>query len=473
MSLVCTTVNPAMHTDWENLRVTVMGLGRFGGGVGVTRWLASQGARVTVTDRAAAEDLQPALEQLANLDLVLHLGNHDERDFIDTDLLVVNPAVRPDSSFLHAANLADVPLTTEINLFVERCPAHIIGVTGSVGKSTVTAMLGHLLARFSHTTENGTADTARFRRTWIGGNIGHSLLVDLDAMSVDDVVVLELSSFQLERTPLVRWSPQLAVITPISPNHLDWHGSIEAYCSAKANIARFQEPGRDALILPADPQHPLVDLAAQRPLSDIYRYSLEANAPTVRHDQQTHSWPDLHLDVPGRHNRENATAVLAAATALGLDSVVAAEALATYTALPHRLQRVAQRDEVKYYDDSKSTTPTATLTALAAFDGPVVLILGGYDKGSDLEPLAQEVARRAKFTACIGTTGPTLAERIRAAGGVASFCHDLASAVVACQQNAHPGDVVLLSPACASWDQFPDYRARGNEFVRLVRQSAP
>ena len=483
-----------MIENWKNKRVTVMGLGRFGGGVGVTRWLRAQGAKVTVTDLAPPEQLTASLEQIADLDLTLHLGGHEERDFRDTDLVVVNPAVPETSEFLQIAQSAGVPITTEINLFVERCPARCVGVTGSVGKSTVTAMIGHVLERgikgprdrgIEGSRDRGiedAADATRRRvpthaRVWVGGNIGRSLLDGLGQIQDEDIVVLELSSFQLQRTPTVRWSPHVAVITNISPNHLDWHGSFEAYLRAKLNIIYHQDPTRGAIVIQDTPELCRAFEHVVGDISGIWRYRLDGDVPTavmrstpdVKQIDRRQRWDGVTLGVPGRHNRENAAAALTVASIFDIPAEQAAAALATFEALPHRLQKVAERDGVTYYDDSKSTTPEAALTALGAIEAPLLVILGGYDKGSDLRPLAEEVARRAKFVACIGTTGPTLAEAIRAARGVAENSSELAAAVAACQQRAAPGDVVLLSPACASWDQFPDYRVRGDTFARLAR----
>jgi len=212
-------------------------------------------------------------------------------------------------------------------------------------------------------------------------------------------------------------------------------------------------------------------------LSGLWRYGLDGDVPTAVQqstpaadcDDRRLRWDGLQLGVPGRHNRENAAAALTVAHALGVPDEVGVAALATFEALPHRLQKVAERDRVTYYDDSKSTTPEAALTALRAIEAPLLVILGGYDKGSDLTPVAREAARRAKFAACIGKTGPGLVAAIRAAGGQAELCADLTAAVAACRQRAQAGDAVLLSPACASWDQFVDYRARGTQFAELAR----
>jgi len=459
-----------MIQDFRHQRVTVIGLGRFGGGVGVTRWLARAGARVVLTDQQPAEKLHVALEQIRDLDLELRLGGHDERDSRDADLVVVNPAVRDDSPFVQAARDAGVPLSTEINLFVERCPARCVGITGSVGKSTIAAMCGHVLKA-----------TLTDRRVWLGGNIGRSLLDDLPTIRSGDIVVLELSSFQLHRTPLVRWSPHIAVITNIRPNHLDWHGGFAAYLAAKLNIVRFQDPARDAAVIEDTPElrrnfeHLYGDVAG------LWRYGLDGDEPVavaqttsaIDCDDRRLRWENVRLGVPGRHNRLNAAAALTVAHLLGVPADAAVAAIASYAALPDRLECVAVRHGVTYYNDSKSTTPEAAMTAMEALAAPLLVILGGYDKGSDLRAVAEMAARRARFVACIGQTGSKLTELVRAAGGIAEFCGELTTGVEACRRHARAGDTVLLSPACASWDQFDDYRARGAMFTRLVTSEAP
>jgi len=456
-----------MIENWTDKRVTVMGLGRFGGGAGVTRWLSRQGARVLLTDKATPDDLRDALAGIADLDIETRLGGHNERDFRETDLLVVSPAVPDTNEFVRAARDAGVPVTTEINLFVERCPARTVGVTGSVGKSTTTAMIAHVLER-----------THAGGRTWVGGNLGRSLLDALGEITADDVVVLELSSFQLARTPLVGWSPHVAVVTNVAPNHLDWHGTYEAYVAAKLEIARFQDRSRDRLIIGETDELRRNVAGAVGSLADVWRYRLDETTPTATMSvtpgplstrAQRLRWDGVQLAIPGNHNRENAAAALTVAHCLGIDAEAAVAAIGSFEGLEHRLQRVAIRDGVTYYNDSKSTTPAAAITAMSAIEQPLLIILGGYDKGSDLTPAAECAARRAKFAACIGKTGPTLVEAVRNAGGAAELFDTLTAAVAACQSRAESGDAILLSPACASWGMFPDYRVRGEEFARLAR----
>ena len=436
------------RTIAENLaakRVVVMGLGRFGGGVGVSRFLTRRGADVLVTDLKPAEQLHDAIEQLERLPIEYRLGEHNVGDFTTADLIVVNPAVDPrQNRFLRAAAAAGVPLTTEIRLLIESLPpgCRTIGVTGTAGKSTVTAMIGHTL-----------------EHAYVGGNIGGSLLDRVDDIASGDWVVLELSSFMLEALAPLRWSPAVAVITNLHPNHLDRHGTFEDYTAAKQQIFRHQSPD-DTLIVAAD-----LDPA-------VYH---SAPSTIVRVDSP--SGRRFALQIPGAHNRLNAALAAAACEAAGTPRDVFHARLAEFQGLPHRLQPVCERAGVSYYNDSKATTPEAAQLAIAsitdtpASTGPSRLhvILGGYDKGVDLTPLARYAAERCGAIYTIGATGPTIAA---AAGGRAQVteCGTLDRAVAVCLKNAAPGDTVLLSPGCASWDQFEDFQQRGAAFTELVRK---
>jgi UDP-N-acetylmuramoylalanine--D-glutamate ligase len=455
--------------DLNGLAVTVVGLGRFGGGVGVTRWLCGQGACVTVSDLASEEELDESILALDGLDVTLHLGGHDEADFTTAELLVVNPAVPKDSPYLAAGARAGVPYTTEINLFLERCRAPVVGVTGSIGKSTTTAMIGQILQRV--------------RRCHVGGNIGRSLLEEI---APDDVVVLELSSFQLDDLPLIALSPQVAVVTNLSPNHLDRHVTMQAYAAAKQNIFRFQS-AEDVLILNA--ADPIVSAWAAQALGRVELFDPHADP--------------FPLAVPGAHNQANAQAAFVAARQFGVDRRTAAEALAGFAGLPHRLQFVTERRGVRYYNDSKCTTPDSAIVALEAFaPRSAVMILGGYDKHVGFEALGEALAVRAKAVIVLGQTADQIAGAVRKAArdcglriadcgfkdtrrarpAVQAACTDssrdreldlvraadLPAAVSAAAELARRGDAVLLSPACASFDMFTNYEHRGEVFVELV-----
>ncbi len=465
-----------MH-DLKNKRVLVMGLGRFGGGVGVTRWLVEQGAEVTVTDMATAEQLAESLQRITGLPVTLRLGEHREQDFRTHDLVVASPAVPFESPYLKAAEDAGVPITSEICLFAERCPAPVVGITGSVGKSTTSAMTHHILDAAA---KKGIAP---WKRAWLGGNIGRSLLEDLPAIAPADVVVLELSSFQLEYLGRQRWSPRVALVTNLAPNHLDRHGTYAAYVAAKMNILRFQDPETDQLII-CDQDPPLREAIVQLlgDLTLVWRYRVndrglpealrEFSDQVCEHDAFA-EWEGFAPPLPGRHNVLNAAGAFAVGLALGLPAEAFAGLLEGFAGLPHRLEFVAEKGGVRYYNDSKATTPEAAAKAFTSFDGPVVGIVGGYDKKIDLGPFAAMLAERTRAVVCIGQVKDQLVREIAARAKaseqpVIRTAEDFAAAVALARELAQAGGVVLLSPGCASYDMFANYEQRGAMFREMV-----
>ncbi len=451
--------------DLAGRRVVVMGLGRFGGGVGVTRYLARQGARVVVTDRLGEGELRDSLGKIADLKNVTYrLAGHAERDFREAELVVANPAVPPDNEYLAAARAASVPVTSEIRLLTQRLPdrRRVIGVTGSAGKSTVTAMIGHILKRCVGSNPKSDIRNPRPPRVWVGGNLGGSLLECLDDIAAEDWVVLELSSFMLHGLAEDRWSPHIAVVTNIAPNHLDWHGSFEAYVAAKQAIFDHQQPGDIAVLGAGVTEH-------LRPgVGHVIEQHVGPPLPGTRICEDL---PELPLNLPGAHNVRNAVCALDALWAVGITGADAAAALADFTGLPHRLQLVAEHAGVRCYNDSKATTPEAARLAIASFDaGCVHAILGGYDKGSDLAALARFARAHCRAIYTIGGTGEVIADAAEAGDGQAEVVRagELDAAVGEIARRARRGDVVLLSPGCASWDQFASYEQRGARFVEAV-----
>lgn len=483
----------AVTDDFAGARIVVMGLGRFGGGLGAVRFLASRGGDILVTDMAPAERLAEPLAAIADLvdsgAVRLHLGGHNVSDFTTCDLVVANPAVLTpwDNRFLRASRAAGIPITTEVGLLVERLPrrSRVIGVTGTAGKSTTSAMIAHILRACAPEGPD---------RIHLGGNIGGSLLERVEALRDDDRIVLELSSAMLHwfsggrgddaprgsEEAFRGWSPGVAILTNLAPNHVDWHGSFEHYARSKGHIFRAQSRD-DSALFGAD-----VDLDRTLPL-----LGFDAASPPPAHIQR--DWParlraalpdpsGVRLRIPGAHNRANALLAIAAADAAlqgaaPLASLV--EALSDFPGLPHRLQLVAElraspdSDPIRFFNDSKCTTPEAALLAVAAFDEPgdagasrIHLIAGGYDKKIDLSAIPA-VAPRLAGLYTIGATGPALAAQA-GAGAHAEFCETLDRAVSRAADRARPGDVILLSPACASWDQFTNFEERGHTFARLA-----
>ncbi len=425
--------------DLQNKRVTVMGLGHFGGQIAAARFLIEQGAKVLVTDKQPADKLQDSIRQLEGLPITYRLGGHEVADFTSADLVVTSPAVPPTNHFLLAARSANVPITTEIQLLIERCPAPIIGVTGTKGKSTTTALLGQMLST-RHTTH-------------VGGNIGKSLLLDLPRIETDHLVVLELSSFMLHYLADMKWSPHVAVLSMLAVDHTDWHGSADAYHNAKKNIVRHQTES-DFTILAEDAPH-CSDYAATTPGKVIW----------FRPDT-----PHFDLLIPGHHNQFNARAAFTAAHLFGITFDEAQRAIQNFPGLPHRLELVHEDKGVRYFNDSIATIPEAAVAALESFPpNRVIQIVGGSSKKkSNYQHLAAALKKRAKAVVCIGETGPEIASQLPQSNVIA--CKDLAAAVQRARDLAREGDIVLLSTGAASYDQFENFQQRGETFTRLARQ---
>ncbi len=470
-------------------KVTVMGLGTFGGQIAVVKYLVSQGATVTITDLANEDRLRPALEKIKGLDVTLHLGGHIDKDFIDADLIVVSPAVPRNSRYLKLAEQNGVAITSEMNMFLDKCEGRVIGVTGTVGKSTTVSMIENILS-FAQIREFVSLGYGKY---FVGGNIGKSLLEELNHIGENDIVLLELSSFQLENFPAIEYSPNIGVVTNVYPNHLDRHSTLEDYIEAKANITRYQQAG-DFLIVNSDDDN-IVGITEISP-EDIHRWefgtqqtdnlrvrlaraqgeslSISVIEYFCERDSEWKALLESHeLKVPGEHNLYNAMAATAVGLALGISPQTIKEGLINFRGIADRLELVGEFAGVRWYNDSKSTTAQSGIVALRAFEGkPVIAIAGGYDKGTDLQPFAQELAKRAKITFCIGQTGERLEQQIKSAGGKGEYVDSLEQAVQLSAEAASPGDIVLLSPGCASWDMFENYRQRGELFKKYVEKYA-
>ncbi len=443
-----------------------MGLGRFGGGVGVTRWLVSEGAIVTVTDQADPESLRESIAALEDFEVSWRLGGHDQRDLDVAELVVVNPAVpKRTSSFFAEVVRRQVPWTTEMNLFCERCPAAVVGVTGSYGKSTTCAMLAEVFEAAR------TAHRLGFRAVHLGGNIGRSLLTELQDIHESDLVVLEMSNAQLEDLPRIQWAPDLAVITNLFPHHLDRYNSFEEYVQAKLNIVH--NPGRATPVVVGElhPQaEPLLEAALNEHFGSHRRVGIEPADPPVE------------LRIPGRHNQANAACVLTVAHVMGLDETLVRQALGSFPGLPHRLEFVRTLNGVDYINDSKSTAPAATVVALEALRRPTIAIVGGQKKEVDLTECAKAMSHWCRLVIATGQSGPDFAHALRPPepSQPASrpghprrvdvyVVRNAAEAVSRAAELARPGEVVLFSPGAPSFDQYDNFTHRGRHFVELVQ----
>jgi len=459
---------PAMDKDsFKNSRVLVMGLGTFGGGVDSAAFAAAAGAKVTVTDLAAEEKLTRAIEQLKDYkNIEYHLAGHKPSDFQNCDYLIVNPAVPLDNKFVEIARQAGAQITSQIELFFNLSPSTIVAITGSNGKSTTAALAAHLL-------EAGAGkDNCEYRKVWLGGNIGDMpLLTNLDEITTDDIAVLEISSFQIDQLAASKIGPAVAMVTNITPNHLDRHGTFDEYCRIKKTLFEMQTCNdKNSAVSIFNGEDEIATKWFAEYSKQARRESLLFTADDISGDIAS------RFTLPGRANRSNLAAAIAVAKHFAVTDECIAEAVGKFKGLDNRLQLVAEFNGVGWYDDSIATTPASTIVALEAFSEPKIIIAGGYDKGVDFAALGEAIGNMAKAAILIGDTAEKIAASIRKSSDdkiPVKIADSMENAVSIADELADVGDVVLLSPACASYDMFDNYRARGKVFcgaVRLLQQ---
>lgn len=454
-SVAATQVRPR----FDGVRAVVVGLAREG--LDLTRFLGAHGAHVVVVDRKTADELGPQLAALADQPRVTYrLGGHSPRDLDGADVVFVSPGVPPENLLVVAAHERGIRVSSLVELFFELCPAPIVGVTGSAGKTTTTTLLGDIFRQAG-------------RDAVVGGNIGRPLLSELERMRPSTWVVMELSSFQLEG---LRASPTIAVITNVTPNHLDRHPSMEAYWAAKGHILAHQGPS-DWAVLNADDAWS----ARYRPRGSVLRFSLKTpvSGAFVDGDRLVLRGETLMAtrDVPlrGRHNVANVLAACAAAAAAGVAPRDMVAAVTAFGGVPHRLQTVGERGGVRFVDDSIATAPERSMAALEAFDEPLVLIAGGRDKHLPMAAWARSIVRRVKHVVLYGEMADLVAEAIKAVDpgyDRISWAETMDEAVAQASAAAAGGDVVLLSPGGTSYDRYRDFEERGADFARSVARHA-
>ncbi len=458
--------------DLQNKRVLVFGLGVHGGGIGVAKWLVKQGARVTVTDLKTAEQLQASLDALRDLPIEYVLGEHREQDFLNADLIVRNPAVPRESKWLALAREHNIPVEMEMSLFVERLPrgmAQVIGITGTKGKTTTTLMTGAILKSVNP-------------KTVIAGNLRVSALELLDQIDADTPVVLELSSWQLEAFPAHQISPHLAAITNIFPDHLNRYRDMEDYAEAKRIIFRYQQPG-DYIILNFDNR-----ILTRLPRSFGKTVWTSATRPLKQGACREGEWlvwnwegatPKLmrvnELRVPGAHNLANALTAIALASVWGAMPAQIADALREFRGIAHRQEWVCEIAGVRYINDTTATAPAAAIVAietLAPTAKGIVLLAGGADKALDFSEMARVIVAQVRAVILLeGSATDKLAHAIDRAGGnglIAGRFDNFERAIERAREVAHEGEIVLLSPGCASFGMFANEFERGDQFKQIV-----
>lgn len=450
--------------------MVILGLGRQG--VALARYLAEAGAEVTISDLQDKTVLGDQLEQLADLPIRYELGGHPMRLLDDVDLLCVSGGVPLDIPIVEEARRRSIPLSNDAQIFLDRCPAPVVGITGSAGKTTTTALVGAMCR-------------AAELRTWVGGNIGNPLISELGTIEAEDRVVMELSSFQLE---LMTSSPHVAAVLNITPNHLDRHGTMDAYIAAKRSIVAHQS-AEDVAVLGYDDANARA-LALETPAKPyFFSGGAEVDAGAFKtNGELTLRMNDVDREICkaddvrllGRHNLLNILAASVLANLVGVPLEAIQEVATTFTGVEHRLEFVREIDGVRWYDDSIATAPERSIAALRSFEEPIVLLAGGRDKDLPWDAFAEETVRKVRWLVTFGEAGPMIAEKVEEvrAGrrsekerleGVVTVS-DLAEAVEEAAYRVRAGDVVLLSPGGTSFDAFQDFAARGRRFQELVRR---
>lgn len=439
--------------------VLVIGLARTG--IATARFCAEHGATVTASDAHAENELGAEVLSLREEGVKLELGTSTESSLLKQDLVIPSPGVPADAPLLQSARAKGVTIWSEIELADRFLDGRLIAITGSNGKTTTTSLVHHILR------------TAGFS-TLVAGNIGTPLISRVELTSADTITVAELSSFQLELVET--FHPDIAVLLNLTPDHLDRHKTMEAYTAAKARIFEKQTKSDFAVLNSDDPA--TAALAPKRP--QIYWFSRKRaveRGAYLRDEEivfRTSKQEEVllgreNISLPGAHNLENVLAAVTAARLEGAAVAAIAEAVRTFPGVEHRLEFVAEIGGVRYYNDSKATNVDATLKALEAFPGRILVILGGKDKGSDYSVLQSALRERAVLALLIGAAAEKIEEQI--AGSVAmERAGTMERAVEIAGQAARRGDVVLLAPACASFDQFENFEHRGRVFKELVRK---
>ncbi len=461
-------------------RALLIGLGLHEGGTGVVRFLVRAGAVIAVTDQRDAETLAPAIASLDGLPVRYLLGGHEGVRVTDYDLIVRNPAVPGDAPLLREARAAGIPIEMEMTLFLAACPAPVIGVTGTKGKTTTALWTGHLLRQWKP-------------ETVVAGNMGISALDTLPRITPETPVVLELSSFQLEATGERGLSPHIAVITNISTDHLDRYPAFADYAEAKWQIARFQREG-DTLIVPvfddADAGDPgMAFLATRLPDAKANVVPFGALPPVSGYppgswwieDADTLLWSGSRgtyplavggsLELPGAHNRINACAAAAAALAYGAPVEAVRAGLPTFRGAPHRYEDLGAIGGVRFINDTAATAPAAAVAALRTTPGPVILLAGGSDKGLDFSALADAMLSTKAVVLFDGRVPTPLAAMLAERGYTGPVIGPLRSMEEAVREAvalAKPGDTILLSPGAASFGVFQNEFDRGDQFKVAV-----
>ena len=455
-----------MRKDWRNVRVVILGAARQG--LALARWMARHGARVTLSDKRPESELTASRGTLSGLPIQWALGGHPIELLDEADVLCLSGGVPLTLPIVQEAIKRGIPLSNDTQIFMEAVPCRTIGITGSAGKTTTTTLVGRM------------AKNMRGGRAFVGGNLGDPLINYVDEMKPDDLAVLEISSFQLEQMTL---SPNIAAVLNITPNHLDRHGTMEAYVAAKARILEFQSQ-RDAAVLGRD--DPGAWNLRGRVKGRLFAFSLRELEEGLDgaylqegllNLREGNAYLPLMLRekilLRGEHNISNVLAAFTLGHAAGfpLDSML--EAVEDFRGVEHRLELVREWNGVRWYNDSIATAPERVIAAIHAFDEPIVLMLGGRDKDLPWDDLAALIRQRVDHVVLFGEAADQIHQAVAGSRSGArpyslEVCGSLHEAVIKAAQVAESGDVVLLSPGGTSFDEFVDFAERGECFRQWV-----
>jgi UDP-N-acetylmuramoylalanine--D-glutamate ligase len=448
--------------DLRGKRVLVMGLGLQGSGMASARYAAQQGAHVRVTDLRSPEILAPSVQALAGLPIEFVLGEHRNEDFLWAEIVIRNPGIKLSSPYVRLASEHGASIEMEISLFFQACPGRIIGITGTRGKTTTSTLIHTILQ-------------ASGVQTVLGGNVaGVETLSLLPHITPETLVVLELSSWQLEGLMPHRISPPFAVMTNVYPDHLNSYNSMEEYAEAKATIFRYQLPGDLAIFNYDNPW--TRRFGAQAP-GKTWFTSLERGGSFQRGSMELSPFIFSETPLKGRHNLENILLATTTARLLGVSDEIIAGVVRTFHGLAHRLEEIAVINRVTYINDTSSTTPVASRTGIEAFDGPIVLVAGGNSKHLPLEDWPATIVRRCRDVVLLAGPGteellPAIydeAQRQHASNPVRGVFDNLTQALDRAVSLTCPGDTLLFSPGFTSFGMFLNEFDRGNQFVSYVR----
>jgi len=454
--------------EWQDQQVVVVGLARQG--KALVQYLSGKGARVIVNDRKPAEEFATVRQELAKWPIEYVFGEHPLNILEGTSRVFLSGGVPLDIPIVEKAMELGIPISNDSQLFLELCPAKVIGITGSAGKSTTTALVGRIAELHA---------AAIGKHAWTGGNIGRPLLHDVDKMRPGDWAIMELSSFQLE---LMVSSPHIAGLLNITPNHLDRHKTMEAYIKAKARII-LQQSEKDIAVMNRD--DPVVWAFRRDVQGRLLSFGMkdhpDVEGTFVREGfiylrlgaEEQKLFELQRITLPGKHNLANVLAACAIAAGAAFSTEALVAGVEGFSGLPHRLEFVREVHGTKWYNDSIATSPERSIAAMRSFDEPIVLLAGGRDKYLPWEEFSDVVSRKVDHLVLFGEAASKISKVIKSGSEKPEsidLCPGLEAAVAKAAERAETGDIVLLAPGGTSFDEFIDFAARGERFRELVEE---